>query len=286
MNLKFVMIMIFSPNLLMQKPLIILSLVLSLASAGVGYINLNKLKDAKAADGGAELVGKDDLLKKLASSSAEIKSLHDQLANTGSDSNKVSAQISDLQSQKDKAIADNEELQKAVTQKDADLIQAKKDLEAAQQALAEAQKGGSTSTNNSTALDALTTSNKELQVINDSQKEKIKDLETQVTQFRKREAQRRNKMLKQGLEGKILAVNPSWNFVVLSLGDRNGVVSNAEMLIKRDSQLIGRVKITSVEPSTSIADIIASSVKKGFSVQPGDSVIYMGPGSDSDNSDR
>jgi vacuolar-type H+-ATPase subunit I/STV1 len=277
--------MIFSPNLLMQKPLIILSLVLSLASAGVGYINLNKLKDAKQTATECQK-SKDDLLKKLASSSAEIKSLHDQLANTGSDSNKVSAQISDLQSQKDKAIADNEELQKAVTQKDADLIQAKKDLEAAQQALAEAQKGGSTSTNNSTALDALTTSNKELQVINDSQKEKIKDLETQVTQFRKREAQRRNKMLKQGLEGKILAVNPSWNFVVLSLGDRNGVVSNAEMLIKRDSQLIGRVKITSVEPSTSIADIIASSVKKGFSVQPGDSVIYMGPGSDSDNSDR
>ncbi len=285
MNLKFVMIMIFSPNLLMQKPLIILSLVLSLASAGVGYINLNKLKDAKQTATECQK-SKDDLLKKFASSSAEIKSLHDQLANTGSDSNKVSAQISDLQSQKDKAIADNEELQKAVTQKDADLIQAKKDLEAAQQALAEAQKGGSTSTNNSTALDALTTSNKELQVINDSQKEKIKDLETQVTQFRKREAQRRNKMLKQGLEGKILAVNPSWNFVVLSLGDRNGVVSNAEMLIKRDSQLIGRVKITSVEPSTSIADIIASSVKKGFSVQPGDSVIYMGPGSDSDNSDR
>jgi hypothetical protein len=285
MNLKFVMIMIFSPNLLMQKPLIILSLVLSLASAGVGYINLNKLKDAKQTATECQK-SKDDLLKKLSSSSAEIKSLHDQLANTGSDSNKVSAQISDLQSQKDKAIADNEELQKAVTQKDADLIQAKKDLEAAQQALAEAQKGGSTSTNNSTALDALTTSNKELQVINDSQKEKIKDLEIQVTQFRKREAQRRNKMLKQGLEGKILAVNPSWNFVVLSLGDRNGVVSNAEMLIKRDSQLIGRVKITSVEPSTSIADIIASSVKKGFSVQPGDSVIYMGPGSDSDNSDR
>ncbi len=285
MNLKFVMIMIFSPNLLMQKPLIILSLVLSLASAGVGYINLNKLKDAKQTATECQK-SKDDLLKKFASSSAEIKSLHDQLANTGSDSNKVSAQISDLQSQKDKVIADNEELQKAVTQKDADLIQAKKDLEAAQQALAEAQKGGSTSTNNSTALDALTTSNKELQVINDSQKEKIKDLETQVTQFRKREAQRRNKMLKQGLEGKILAVNPSWNFVVLSLGDRNGVVSNAEMLIKRDSQLIGRVKITSVEPSTSIADIIASSVKKGFSVQPGDSVIYMGPGSDSDNSDR
>ena len=285
MNLKFVMIMIFSPNLLMQKPLIILSLVLSLASAGVGYINLNKLKDAKQTATECQK-SKDDLLKKFASSSAEIKSLHDQLANTGSDSNKVSAQISDLQSQKDMAIADNEELQKAVTQKDADLIQAKKDLEAAQQALAEAQKGGSTSTNNSTALDALTTSNKELQVINDSQKEKIKDLETQVTQFRKREAQRRNKMLKQGLEGKILAVNPSWNFVVLSLGDRNGVVSNAEMLIKRDSQLIGRVKITSVEPSTSIADIIASSVKKGFSVQPGDSVIYMGPGSDSDNSDR
>ena len=64
-----------------------------------------------------------------------------------------------------------------------------------------------------------------------------------------------------------------WGF-----GDRNGVVNNAEMLIKRGSQLIGKVRITSVEPSTSIADIVVNSLRSGLSVQPGDTVIYAGPG--------
>ena len=269
---------------LMQKPLIILSLVLSLASVGVGYVNRNKLIEAKDAatkleDAKSASERKYKTLatelakakKDLDVANSDLKTANDQLANQGSDSNKISEQISDLQTQKEKALAENDDLKKQIAQKEEALTQAQK---------------VTSSTNSTASLDALTTSNNELQVINDSQKEKIKDLESQVSEFRKRETQRRNKILKQGLEGKILAVNPSWNFVVLSLGDRNGVVSNAEMLIKRDSQLIGRVKITSVEPSTSIADIIASSVKKGVSVQPGDSVIYMGPESDFDTADR
>ena len=110
---------------------------------------------------------------------------------------------------------------------------------------------------------------------------KLKDQESQLSVLKEREAQRRTKIMRNGLEGRILAVNPSWNFVVLSLGDRNGVVNNSEMLIKRGSQLIGKVRITSVEPSTSVADIVANSVRNGLSVQPGDSVIYLGPGEDS-----
>ena len=77
------------------------------------------------------------------------------------------------------------------------------------------------------------------------------------------------------LEGRILAVNPAWNFVVLSLGDKNGVVNNAELLVKRGTQLIGKVRVTSVEPSTSIADIVANSVPQGASIAPGDDVIYQ-----------
>jgi cell shape-determining protein MreC len=81
--------------------------------------------------------------------------------------------------------------------------------------------------------------------------------------------------MRNGLEGRILAVNPAWNFVVLSLGDKNGVVSNAELLVKRGTQLIGKVRVTSVEPSTSIADIVANSVPEGATISPGDDVIYQ-----------
>jgi hypothetical protein len=48
------------------------------------------------------------------------------------------------------------------------------------------------------------------------------------------------------------------------------------MLVKRGAQLIGKIRITSVEPSTSIADIVANSTPRGLVIQPGDSVIYAG----------
>jgi cell shape-determining protein MreC len=79
-----------------------------------------------------------------------------------------------------------------------------------------------------------------------------------------------------GLEGQVLAVNGAYNFVVLSLGDRQGVVMNSQMVVFRGDRMVARVKVTSVEPSTSIADIIPGSSPSDFRVMPGDRVVYSG----------
>jgi len=79
-----------------------------------------------------------------------------------------------------------------------------------------------------------------------------------------------------GVHGTVLAYNQAYNFVVLNLGARNGVESNSEMLVLRDGTLIGKIRISSVEPATAIGDIITNSLARGVQVQPGDSVIYAG----------
>jgi hypothetical protein len=79
-----------------------------------------------------------------------------------------------------------------------------------------------------------------------------------------------------GIRGTILAVNQVYNFVVLSLGSRQGVEANSEMLVLRAGSFIGRIRISSVEPATAIGDIITSSLARGVQVQPGDTVIYAG----------
>jgi hypothetical protein len=79
-----------------------------------------------------------------------------------------------------------------------------------------------------------------------------------------------------GVHGTVLAVNQAYNFVVLSLGERQGVVPNSEMLIIRRGSLIGKLRISSVEPTTSIGDIITNSLARGVQVQPGDTVVYAG----------
>ena len=79
-----------------------------------------------------------------------------------------------------------------------------------------------------------------------------------------------------GLRGTVLAVNQAYNFVVLNLGGRQGVESNSEMLVLRNGTMIGKIRVSSVEPATAIGDIISSTLTRGVQVQPGDNVIYAG----------
>ena len=79
-----------------------------------------------------------------------------------------------------------------------------------------------------------------------------------------------------GVHGTVLAYNQAYNFVVLNLGARNGVEPSSEMLVLRDGTLIGKIRISSVEPATAIGDIMTNSLARGVQVQPGDSVIYAG----------
>ena len=99
--------------------------------------------------------------------------------------------------------------------------------------------------------------------------DKLHTVSTEVARYRKGVA-------RTGLSGRIMAVNPGWNFVVLSVGDRHGAAVGASMVVLRDGMAIARAKITSVESSTSIADVIPGSVRKGMSVQPDDTVVYEG----------
>jgi uncharacterized phage infection (PIP) family protein YhgE len=110
--------------------------------------------------------------------------------------------------------------------------------------------------------------------------EKLQDIQEHAGQpkeeKKRRETVREAGPRRTGLRGTVLAVNQAYNFVVLNLGARHGVESNAEMLVLRDGALIGRIRISSVEPATAIGDIITNSLARGAQMQPGDNVIYAG----------
>jgi cell shape-determining protein MreC len=108
--------------------------------------------------------------------------------------------------------------------------------------------------------------------------EKIRTIQERSTQLEE-EKERRAAAGKAGVRGTVLAVNQAYNFVVLNLGSRQGVEPNSEMLVVRDGTLIGKIRISSVEPITAIGDIIISSLARGVRVQPGDIVIYAGTNS-------
>jgi uncharacterized phage infection (PIP) family protein YhgE len=116
----------------------------------------------------------------------------------------------------------------------------------------------------------------ELQQVKETLTNKEKDAESRADDLQKIADHYRNGTMRNGLEGEVLAYNPGFNFVVLSIGDRQGAVNNAEMILERGGSQIGKVRITEVEPSTSVADVIPGSLARGVRVQPGDRVIFPG----------
>jgi len=62
--------------------------------------------------------------------------------------------------------------------------------------------------------------------------------------------------LPDGLTGKVVAVDPRYQFVVLNIGLKQGVKMFGEMVISRGGKLIGKVQITEVEPDICIGSIV------------------------------
>lgn len=58
------------------------------------------------------------------------------------------------------------------------------------------------------------------------------------------------------LHGKILVVDPKWDFVVLDIGEDQGVQSDGELLVSRSGKLVAKVVVRSVQRDRCIANII------------------------------
>jgi hypothetical protein len=62
--------------------------------------------------------------------------------------------------------------------------------------------------------------------------------------------------LRSDLHGKILVVDPKWDFVVLDVGEDQGVISAGELLVSRQGKLVAKVVVRSVEKNRSIANLV------------------------------
>lgn len=78
--------------------------------------------------------------------------------------------------------------------------------------------------------------------------------------------------MKPGLQGTVVTVNPEWNFVVLDVGLADGAKVSGEMIVHRNSQVVGKVRIRDIRKSMSIADIKRD--WQQMPIQEGDRVVY------------
>jgi len=74
-----------------------------------------------------------------------------------------------------------------------------------------------------------------------------------------------------GLKGKIVAVDPKYEFVVLDIGLDDGVLARGEMLVNRSGRLVAKVRILTAEAHRCVANVVGD-WKQG-EIMEGDVVI-------------
>ena len=255
----------------MPKIFLIAAAVLLLLSSGLSFLNKGKMtakqqllnsesaaKQAALADASKARAAQ----KKAETAASEATAKTTELENTATASSK---QVTDLTAQID-------EVKKSVADKDTQIAQLNDKLTKATSM--------ATPPPVSAAVDPAMVEMKnqrdELQAVKEGLETQLKSAQSQLAGLQKQAADRATMAAMNGLRGRVLAVDRNWNFVVLDMGNRNGVVNNATLIVQRGTSMVGRVRVTSVEPSQSIADIVPNSVPAGISVEPGDTVIYPG----------
>ncbi|NCD34350.1 MAG: hypothetical protein EOL87_13170 [Spartobacteria bacterium] len=80
------------------------------------------------------------------------------------------------------------------------------------------------------------------------------------------------KTVPEGLGGNVVSVNASWNFVVLDIGRKAGLIPDVDMLAYRDDQLIGKLFISAVSDDMAIGEILPDWSQSA--IQEGDHVLF------------
>jgi len=255
----------------MGKVLLYASIAVTLATTALGFINKVKLTSKQEELASTQQQVKDKTAA-IEQAKNELKKTSDSLETATAEKAQALSQAESMKTDLEKNKSQVTDLTTQITAKSEEVtkITAQLDEEKAKNA----NNAGTTTTPAGPSAEDQAKQQEQETLITKLQAD-LESSRTQLEGLRKKDADRTALKMRNGLEGRILAVNQAWNFVVLNLGDKNGVVGNAEMLIKRGNQLVGKVRVTSVEPSTSIADIVANSVPRGVNIQPGDNVIYQ-----------
>lgn len=104
--------------------------------------------------------------------------------------------------------------------------------------------------------------------------QRITRLETELDKYRD---PHKPVVLPAKLRGKILNYDPKWNFVVLDIGENQGVLERGELLVNRNGKLVGKIVVRNVQKDRSVANVV-SGWEMGEVIE-GDQVIPAHPAS-------
>jgi hypothetical protein len=105
---------------------------------------------------------------------------------------------------------------------------------------------------------------------------KVASNQSRIEKAEQVQADRITRITRNALVGTVSAVNKGWGFVVVNIGKDQGVENDSELIVKRGEQRIATLKIVSIQPELTVADVNQKSISGA--VQQGDTVIFKNVG--------
>lgn len=233
--------------------LIRISLILAIVAAlAAGTVNVVLIKDkitTLTTDRNTQRDGRVTAETNLASTKKE-------LAKTKNDLTQTQTQLADTTSERDKAVETAAKQVKRADDLSEKLTKATQQRDDAQNELASYKAAGFTPEQVAKLSKTIKDAQEEIAALNEEKMLLSRKLTRTLSRLAIYEGTNVDIVLRADLKGKIVVVDPKWDFVVLDIGDNQGVVQDGEMLVSRDGKLVAKVIVRTVEKDRSIANVV------------------------------
>ncbi len=228
---------------------LIIAIIAGLAAGTLGYI--------QATDKIPALIKqRDDEQSVRKQTQTELGKTKTDLKKTQNDLTDTKTELANTQSERDKAVATAEKESKHAEELNAKLAKVTQERDEAQGSL-EAYKASGLNPDQVVKLNrTIKEANAQISAINSEKAVLARNLAKTKAELDKYLTPDTFVKLRADLHGKILVVDPKWDFVVLDIGEDQGVVSDGELLVSRSGRLVAKVVVRSVQRDRCIANII------------------------------
>ncbi|HVU28502.1 MAG TPA: hypothetical protein VHG71_12300 [Verrucomicrobiae bacterium] len=236
-----------------QTMLIRISLIVAIVAAlAAGALNVLQVRDKI----NTLMTQRDGYHSERDQARTDLSNAKKDLAKTQDTLKQTQQELTDTQSERDKAVAESQAQTKRANDLSDKLAKTTQERDDARNDLAAFQATGlrpdqisGLNKNLKDAQNALEVANEEKSVLQRT----VSHLQTRLAKY---EGPETDVKLRADLKGKILVVDPKWDFVVLNVGEEQGVLEDGELLVSRDGKLVAKVVVRSVQKDRSIANVV------------------------------
>jgi len=254
--------------------LIRISLIIAIiAGLAVGALNFVKVKEKIT----TLITERDDWKDKFTKTDADLRKTKKDLETTKADLTKTKEELTSANDARAKAEGEAAKANQRATQLTDELNKTKTDLGDAQAMVARFQASGLSPEQVVSLAKDLKDTQSTLAGSQDENKllgKKIASLQIKLDKY---EGKIPVIPLPANLKGKVIASDPKWDFVVVDVGENQGVLQDGELLVSRNGQLVGKVIVRTVQKDRSIANVMPG--WKLGELMEGDQVIPAHPAS-------